>query len=135
MGRGFIAKAILASQKRQGQEFDVQEISDGVLCLSKPAMAAAAASDSWSLLMWTESSLLTKLWTVDFEAVPLPVTADLTACGLICSVGSLACVLANSAIAITLSSPILSSDNISSFDPFGVILNTLGNSASRPANL
>ena len=101
----------LTHQNGKGQEFDVHKIGRigysleavyWVLCLSKSAMAAAAASASWWLLMSTESSLLTKLWMVDFEAVPLPVTADLTACGLICSTRRSACVLASSTIAITL---------------------------------
>ena len=55
------------------------------------------SSASWSLVIETLSSLFTIC-----DALPAPVTADLTACGWICSVAILACTLANSAIAITL---------------------------------
>ena len=64
-------------------------------------MAAAAASDSCPFRIAEPRSLFTIRLTADFEALPVPVTADFTACGLIWSTGIPICSLASSAIAIT----------------------------------
>ena len=63
-------------------------------------MAAAAAAASCAFRISDLKSLLTIFLTACFDAVPVPVTADFTACGLIWSVEMLTCSAANSANAI-----------------------------------